>query len=647
MRPHGPIAVSCVALALSAALPQPPKAEAKLQRLRYNHPGLVVELGVGLYALPLAMDTDGDGHLDLVVVCTDKPYNGTYVFKNPGTGGAMPVFEPGVRVGKAVDNATVSYVNGKPRVLTPGAEYPDFLASGFDKPRKLGVGPNVHPDKPRGNRWVYADLDGDGRQDLLVGVGDWSEYGWDDAFDRTGRWTRGPLHGYVYWLRNGEGPAVKLDAGGTPVDVYGNPSPCVADFDGDGDLDLICGEFLDGFTYFENVGTRTQSRFAAGRRLPVRMDLQMIVPVAVDWNRDGRPDLIVGDEDGRVAFVENQGRGPDGVPRFAPPRYFQQRAADVKFGALVTPYSFDWNGDGRDDLVCGNTAGYVGVIENLGSDPPRWAAPKLLEVDGKPIRVQAGANGSIQGPAEAKWGYTVPVVADWDHDGLPDLVLNSILGRVVWHRNAGTRTRPRLEAARPVEVVWDGPPPKPAWTWWDPQGRELATQWRTTPAVLDWNRDGLNDLVMLDHEGYLTFFERERRGGDLVLKPGRRIFDGVGGCAFDRDHARTNPGDGPLRLNDGRAGKSGRRKLCFADWNGDGHLDLLVNGVNVNVLAGAPSAGGRYQFRDLGPVDGRVLAGHDTAATTVDWDKDGVPDLLVGAEDGYMYYLRNPRAKPR
>jgi hypothetical protein len=39
----------------------------------------------------------------------------------------------------------------------------------------------------------------------------------------------------------------------------------------------------------------------------------------------------------------------------------------------------------------------------------------------------------------------------------------------------------------------------------------------------------------------------------------------------------------------------------------------------------------------------RKISGHDTSPTTVDWNADGVVDLVVGAEDGHIYYLRNPR----
>ncbi len=65
----------------------------------------------------------------------------------------------------------------------------------------------------------------------------------------------------------------------------------------------------------------------------------MIVPVRLRLDRDGDADLIVGDEDGRVALVENVTPRDAKLktPLFNMPRYFQQRADTLKCGALATP----------------------------------------------------------------------------------------------------------------------------------------------------------------------------------------------------------------------------------------------------------------------------------------------------------------------
>ena len=134
----------------------------------------------------------------------------------------------------------------------------------------------------------------------------------------------------------------------------------------------------------------------------------------------------------------------------------------MKCGALATPVGVDWDGDGDDDIVSGNTAGYIQFYENLGPGDggmPKWAAPRRLAAGGQTIRIQAGPNGSIQGPCEAKWGYTTLSVADWNHDGVLDLVVNSILGEVVWYQGmtskAATSGRgPELKAAQPIQVEW-------------------------------------------------------------------------------------------------------------------------------------------------------------------------------------------------
>lgn len=621
----------------------------ELRPLQYRNSELKVDLGVGLYAYPIPTDTDGDGDLDLLISCPDVPYNGTYYFENISGKVVHPTFRFKKRISAGKLDLTPSVVNGKLCVLGPGVEYQEFVTVGIDKPAKMPVPTDFHKGRIRGNQWSYVDYDGDGNHDLIAGVGDWQDYGWDNAYDATGKWKNGPLHGYVYLMRNQGSdaaptfaPAEKITADDKPIDCFGGCSPNFADFDADGDLDLICGEFLDGFTYSQNTGSRTKPHYAPGSRLvragkPLAMHIQMIVPVAVDWDGDGDVDLVVGDEDGRVAIVENTGMLVDGIPDFLPPVYLQQEATELKFGALVTPFGVDWDDDGDWDLVCGNTSGNIAWFENLsgkGVAEPTWAAPKLLEAGDDPIRIMAGPNGSIQGPCEAKWGYTTQSVADWDRDGLKDLIVNSIWGKVIWFKNIGAKGTPKLAPAQRIQI--GGEPRKPAWNWWKPANREFVTQWRTTPLAVDWNQDGQCDLVMLDHEGYLAFFERN---GDTLL-PGQRIFEGVAGASqFDHNGKPLEGAAGPLRLNVGVAGKSGRRKLSMVDWDSDGDWDLLANSPNCDLfLNEATSAKAPIILRRMGPMSDQKLAGHDTAPTTVDFNDNGIPDLVLGAEDGRLYF---------
>ena len=602
-----------------------------LEQLKYNNPGLKVDLGVGLWAWPMPIDYDEDGDLDLLVACPDKPSNGVWYFENPSQDPnvKMPVFKPAVRLGKATQNMQVSYVDGKARILRPGFEYIDFRKDGFDKATKIYPVSNIHENKVRGNMWRYIDWEGDGDQDIIVGAGDWTDYGWDHAYDAQGRWQNGPLHGYVYLIeKDGENYSEpkRIQAGGADIDVYGWPCPSFADFDGDGDADLICGEFLDGFTYFENVGTSKAPQFARGQPIvaadgvPLKMDLQMITPVAIDWDQDGDMDLICGDEDGRVALIEQLPSAPSVGPHFAQPRYFQQEADTLKFGALATPFAFDWDADGDEDILCGNTAGHIGWFQNLGSEKgstPKWAAPELLEDESGVIRIQAGPTGSIQGPCEAKWGYTT-LSATTASDGQQDhqiLAVNSIWGKL------RTYSRPSGEGPLNGGAILGIAQEKPVWFWWDRIPPETISQWRTTP--LQDEIGGHAGLIMLDSEGYLAIGTTPSNGTSTF----DRIF-------IDEDNH-------PIRLNTRSAGRSGRYKLAIVDWDQDGRKDLLVNSENATWYRNCEDRNGKIVLKKIGNLGKRNVAGHTSSPAACDFDQDGKPDLLVGAENGRIYFAKH------
>ncbi|HYH54994.1 MAG TPA: hypothetical protein VD772_00190, partial [Anseongella sp.] len=121
--------------------------------VKYNNPEARSYLGVGLWAWPLPMDYDGDGDMDLLVSCPDKPFNGLHFFENV-SGSAFPEFAPPVRLAPSLKDVQVSYVDGEPRVLLPGAELVDFRDSLDSRKKPLYPVDSILKDfkkKPRFN----------------------------------------------------------------------------------------------------------------------------------------------------------------------------------------------------------------------------------------------------------------------------------------------------------------------------------------------------------------------------------------------------------------------------------------------------------------------------------------------------------------
>jgi hypothetical protein len=199
----------------------------------------------------------------------------------------------------------------------------------------------------------------------------------------------------------------------------------------------------------------------------------------VDFDGDGIGDIVSGSWPGELYLFRGEGKGT-----FAAGVNLRDAAGKViNPGNASTVFAFDWNGNGNLDLLTGNIDGTVQVYLNgqgsagKGRGWSTFGKPTKLQVKGTDIRVEHGDSH--------------PVAADWDGDGLPDLVVGCGDGSVVWYRNVGTRTEPKLESARRLVAA----PPVPG-----PQGKAKGDGRGTRAKVWvgDWNGDGVLDLLVGD-----------------------------------------------------------------------------------------------------------------------------------------------------
>ena len=304
------------------------------------------------------------------------------------------------------------------------------------------------------------------------------------------------------------------------------------------------GVWLETLRYLENVGTDREpqfinmeddSFFSAGRMLTTaKRHLQFgrvpgynsllaqldigwrAYPTAVDWNGDGRTDLIVGTHSGRVYYVENAGEASDLV--FREPAELK----GVRTAGDAAPFAVDWNGDGHPDLVLGDGSG--GVVLYLGDDKRKLRRAGHFTAGGAPLSVG---------------GMSAPAAADWDGDGTLDLIVGDADGGL--HLFKGTAPG-SLELAPAEPVMADGEPVR--------LGAYAA------PFATDWNGDGRLDLLA------------GTGAGEIVLLEGRE----------DGTLANRGPLTGrEYNFFGANTLKPGRNAVpVVIDWNGDGKQDLIT-----------------------------------------------------------------------
>jgi hypothetical protein len=238
----------------------------------------------------------------------------------------------------------------------------------------------------------------------------------------------------------------------------------------------------------------------------------------VDLNGDGYMDILSGSWPGELFLFKG---GPDRT--FAAPemiRYKNDEIINIGGGIEEQP-------DGR-ILITGN-----GKFE----ETPEGT---FVMYHGKRIESTKDKRVAITGTASAAHA------ADWDGDGDFDLLVGDIRGRVYLIPNQGTAKSYAFEKEQ--RLLADGLP--------------LEVGRNAGPFAADWDKDGDLDLLVGAGDGSVSLFRNEGKrktpelGAAEQLVPARKISYGA---------------DAPREAHRGN-----RSKVCAADWNGDGLLDLLV-----------------------------------------------------------------------
>lgn len=282
-----------------------------------------------------------------------------------------------------------------------------------------------------------ADWNGDGRHDLLVGY-------------RTGDKVAVFLNvGSDSVPEFGQSSLVQADGADihVPGSGCGAPAPWVGDYDADGRCDLLVGDGSNGtIHFFRNTNPIGQPLLAADD--PLRMGAALITvssratPCLADWDTDGLIDLLCGDGSGNVSFFKNVGTAQ--VPSYATRVLLQAGGAALNLGMRSVARVCDWDGDGLQDLVGSSTTG-VYWCRNTGTRAaPVLQLPVALEVP------KADGSGTLT-PIQTG-GRMRLELADWDRDGTLDLILGNLDGTVVRYAGYPFRVT-RIEQGSPGEMT--------------------------------------------------------------------------------------------------------------------------------------------------------------------------------------------------
>jgi hypothetical protein len=525
-------------------------------------------LDAGMIAAPKVVDWDHDGVKDLLV---GTEWNRILYYRNEGT-------------------------NADRRLAYQGPLQID------SQPLELPIRPLTRGDEAVFRRDYYpvletVDWDGDGDVDLFAG---------------------GYITGQIFRYENIGDTAVgtpqlryrgALQAAGQPINVgHWCASPCLADLDDDGDLDLLSGNMpmyetaedratgsADFLVYYENIGPAAEPSFRR-QALPATGDfprIRLATPRIFDWDADGDLDLVVSSRE-NLFLYENEGTKTS--PRFR----LHAKPLPSRWGiaSLAVDQFRDWDGDGRADLI----NNYQVRLNSGIGNPYGWGERTPVLPPGDYITHPSGIGDD--------WFW--PYLADFDGDTAIDVLFGDWHGHIWFHRNQSTDEQRQFDLMGQRLALASGDLLKVGPIGLDPAKSFDALQGaRTVFTVADFNRDDLPDLVVGDTYGKVRYFEN------------------VG------THAKPRFAD-PIEFGD-----LGIRLLVDAtDWNRDGWPDVIAGAANGKVRVFL-NEGKSNPVAFAAGFDPKLPPIAQPRVMMVDLNNDGDEDLFLPSTQGSCFVERS------
>ena len=201
--------------------------------------------------------------------------------------------------------------------------------------------------------------------------------------------------------------------------------PRVVYWNDDSKKDLLVGSGTGTISIFLNIDSDNHPVFSAGTFVQANSsDISVgarATSIFDDWNNDGKNDLLVGAFDGKIhVFINDE---TNSIPDFQSEKfaYTGNSVLSVSSGRS-SPVFYDFDSDGKKDLISGNTDGELLFYKNTNTvENPVFSNPIPLTSLGIPIHLPGSPRSR-------------PCFCDWNNNAFVDVLIGAADGKVHLYR---------------------------------------------------------------------------------------------------------------------------------------------------------------------------------------------------------------------